>query len=98
MTEIDQVELQLVEENSFLTCRFDELQYFPSSLTSYHDLQKFSLEENELFWSTIARKRLQWFHDFDQVKSGDFNDKDFRLRWFIGGKINVSGREILFKI
>jgi hypothetical protein len=93
MTSIDtnQVDLNLSDDGDFLTTHFDELKYFPSNLKTYEDIHRFSLEENDLFWSVLARRRLQWFEDFKEVKSGSFSDENFRLKWFIGGKLNVSG-------
>ena len=78
--------------DEFLTASFPELAQFNEfNIKSYEDLHKFSLENNELFWSTLAKSRLEWFQPFTEVKSGNFGDPDFRLKWFIGGKLNVSG-------
>ncbi len=76
---------------SFLTATFPELYQFPSTITKHEELHKFSVEQSELFWSVLARSRLQWFEDFKQVTSGKFTDENFNLKWFIGGKINISG-------
>ena len=78
--------------DNFLTSHFPELEEFPKSIKSYEDLHKFSIEHNDEFWSTLAKSRLDWYEPFTQVRSGDFNDAELRLKWFIGGKLNVSGK------
>lgn len=76
-----------------LTATFTELDQFPKEINSYESLHKFSLEQNELFWGTLAKSRLEWYQLFDKVKEGDFNDNidSFKLKWFLNGKLNVSG-------
>ena len=80
------------DTKDFLTSEFPELRQFPTGIDSYEKLHRFSVENNDLFWSTIAKSRLQWIQEFSQVKSGDFNDENFKLKWFIDGKLNVSGK------
>ena len=79
----------------FLTAKFPELEKFPSEIDSYDALHKFSLEQNDLFWSTLAKSRLDWFQTFDVVREGAFTDniETFKLKWFLNGKLNVSGRK-----
>ena len=81
---------QLIKKD-FLTAPFPELKKFPKTIQNYKDLHKFSIENDELFWSTLAKSRLDWFKEFDIIKKGDFKDENFNLKWFIGGKLNVSG-------
>jgi acetyl-CoA synthetase len=77
-------------KRNFLTASFPELKKFPKTINSYESLHQFSVENPKQFWGTIARDRLEWFKDFEQVTTGDFNDSNFNLKWFINGKINVS--------
>jgi hypothetical protein len=79
-------------KKGFLTAPFPELKSFPKTIQNYKDLHKFSIENDELFWSTLARSRLEWFKEFEIIKTGDFKDENFNLKWFIGGKLNVSGK------
>jgi len=79
------------EEVNFLTASLPELKFFPDNLKDYASLHKFSIQNRELFWRFIARSRLEWFEDFTEITSGKLTDEDFRLKWFIGGKLNVSG-------
>ena len=79
-------------KKEFLTAPLSELKFFPDTIDSYASLHKFSVENRELFWSYLAKSRLEWFEEFTQITEGKFTDADFRLKWFIGGKLNVSGR------
>ena len=60
-------------------------------INSYEDLHRFSREQNELFWSILARSRLKWYRDFDVVK--DCNLDEGKISWFLNGKINASGED-----
>lgn len=84
----------------FLTANFPELEKFPKEIKNYESLHKFSIEHSETFWSTLANSRLDWFKSFDKVKEGDFDDKldNFKLKWFINGKLNASGNKKNIKI
>lgn len=61
-----------------------------ASVTENHGtIYQESLNNPEAFWGDLARNRLRWFKEFDQVMDCDMNEG--RLSWFNGGKINVSG-------
>lgn len=78
-------------DNSNLTFEFPaEILQLSDKVTDYESLYKYSIEHRELFWSTLAKSRLQWFEEFDEITSGSFGDSDLDLKWFINGKINVS--------
>ena len=82
---------------TFLTAKFPELEQLAaeadSPLDSFEALHKFSLEHNDKFWSVLAKSRLDWFQTFDTVHEGAFTDnlETFHLKWFLNGKLNVSG-------
>ena len=76
----------------FLTARMPELAQLPDHIDSYERLHAYSLEHGEHFWSVMARQRLTWFQDFRQVTSGQFGDPNVNVKWFLDGKINVSGK------
>lgn len=83
-----------VIRRTFLTANFPELKHFPKEINSYEALHKFSIQENDLFWSTLAKSRLEWIKPFTKVREGDFdknNGDSFDLKWFSDGKLNVSG-------
>ena len=48
-----------------------------------------SLKNPEAFWGDLARRRLRWIKEFDQVM--DCNMNEGKISWFNGGKINVTG-------
>ena len=80
-----------IQTRLFLTANLKELDQFPKEINSYESLYKFSIEHSEMFWSVLAKNRLQWYENFTKVNSGNFGDKDFKLKWFLNGKLNASG-------
>ena len=65
-----------------------ELSKFGQSIASHEELHKFSVDYPDEFWSTLARKRLLWYNDFDKVMECDMKKGQFK--WFNGGQLNVS--------
>ncbi|TGN20295.1 acetate--CoA ligase [Leptospira idonii] len=57
------------------------------SLKDYKTLYKQSIEKPEKFWADQA-KRLTWFKKWKKVLSHDFTNA--KVKWFEGGKLNVS--------
>ena len=57
------------------------------SLKAYREIYRRSVDDPEGFWSERA-KELSWFKKWNKVLDYDFHDA--RVRWFEGGKINVS--------
>lgn len=84
--------LSSVQLRTFLTAKFPELSEFPKSIQSYQDLHKYSVENSDHFWSTLAKSRLEWIQPFDKVNNGaKFSDlNNYNSQWFINGKLNVS--------
>ena len=66
---------------------------YPLQLASVSEnhraLYEESLKNPEHFWGQLARKRLRWEKEFDQVMDCDMQKGDFK--WFLGGVLNVSG-------
>ena len=66
---------------------------YPIQLASVSEdhaaLYEESLKNPEQFWGDLARRRLRWVKDFDQVMDCDMHTG--RFKWFIGGVLNVSG-------
>lgn len=71
-----------------LSTKFPEFKNNPQ-LQSHDQIFKFSLENPDQFWSTLARSRLQWSKDFDTVKDCDIIKG--HIKWFLGGQLNASG-------
>ena len=64
----------------------------PEALThfnckTYEELHKFSTENPEKFWGTLARTRLNWQKPFTKVMDCDMTKPSFK--WFYDGCLNV---------
>src|SRR5665811_1504063 len=46
-----------------------------------------SVDESDAFWAEVA-ERITWFKKWDKVQDHDF--KNAKIRWFDGGKLNLS--------
>ncbi|KAI4875905.1 hypothetical protein NFI96_021479 [Prochilodus magdalenae] len=55
---------------------------------SYPELYELSVREPETFWGAVARDRLTWSRDFQQVSDCDL--RTGKVSWFGGGQLNVS--------
>ena len=66
---------------------------YPLELASVSEnhaaLYEESLAHPERFWGDLARRRLRWMKDFDQVMDCDMHKG--KIKWFEGGQLNVSG-------
>ena len=51
-----------------------------------------SVTDPEQFWSVQAQKFLEWDKEFTKVN--DCNKKERIVKWFTGGKLNVSSEHI----
>ncbi|MDY7001145.1 MAG: F0F1 ATP synthase subunit delta, partial [Thermodesulfobacteriota bacterium] len=58
------------------------------SMDEYEKIYKRSMEDPEGFWGDRADELLDWYKKWDKVLEWDFKDPD--IKWFIGGKLNVS--------
>ena len=57
-------------------------------VSNYDDLYKFSIENSDKFWCTLAKSRLEWIKSFHTISDCDMHEG--KISWFLGGKINVS--------
>jgi len=55
----------------------------------YEKLYRESVDDPESFWGRMA-KRIDWVKPYTRVKDVSFDAKDFHIRWFHDGKLNVS--------
>ncbi|WP_025769846.1 acetate--CoA ligase [Thioalkalivibrio sp. HK1] len=55
----------------------------------YQAMYRQSLEDPEGFWAKMADDHLDWFKKWDRVSNWSFQD-GVSIRWFEGGKLNVS--------
>jgi len=54
----------------------------------YQKLYRQSIENPKEFWGNAAKEHVDWFRPFDKVLDGGFEHGD--VRWFEGGKLNIS--------
>ncbi len=60
------------------------------TMDEYKNLYRRSIEDPEGFWGEMAEKYIDWFKKWDgPVEEYSFKD-DIYLRYFVGGKLNVS--------
>ncbi|MEK7332065.1 MAG: acetate--CoA ligase [Nitrospirota bacterium] len=58
------------------------------SLEEYEKIYKRSIDDPEGFWAEMAEKNLTWFKKWDKVLEYNFEKPE--IKWFQGGKLNVS--------
>ncbi len=58
------------------------------SLAEYEAMYKRSIEDPEGFWGELASEHLHWYKKWDKVLEYEFDTP--RIKWFSGGKLNVS--------
>ena len=57
------------------------------SMEDYKKLYRKSIDKPDEFWSEMA-DQLEWFKKWEKVCEWDFHKPE--LKWFVGGKLNVS--------
>ncbi|MCW3489848.1 acetate--CoA ligase [Dethiobacter alkaliphilus] len=58
------------------------------SMDEYQKMYQRSINDPDGFWSDLAGELLDWFKPWDKVVDFDFKKAD--IKWFQGGKLNVS--------
>jgi acetyl-CoA synthetase len=87
-----------MEKKKEIVSMMEETRVFPPSeeikkkayiktMDEYKALYKKSYDDPDGFWGEQA-KELDWYKKWDKVSQWDFNKPE--LKWFIGGKLNVS--------
>ena len=61
--------------------------YQITSIEAYHKAYKKSVEDPDSFWSSVA-DNFQWRKKWDKVL--EWNFKEPKVEWFIGGKLNIT--------
>ena len=59
------------------------------SFDQYKEMYDRSVSNPEGFWAEQA-ERLTWFEPFEQVKNTSFASDSVSIKWYEGGKLNVS--------
>ena len=57
-------------------------------MAQYDAMYKRSIEDPEGFWGELASEHLHWYKKWDKVLEYEFDTP--RIKWFSGGKLNVS--------
>ena len=55
----------------------------------YRRLYDESVRDPDGFWKRMAL-RLDWSQPFTRVRDVSYDARDFRIRWYEGGRLNVS--------
>ncbi|MBB6094495.1 acetyl-CoA synthetase [Povalibacter uvarum] len=55
----------------------------------YQRLYQESVRDPQGFWARMGR-RIDWIQPYNKVKDTSFDERDFRIRWFYDGKLNVA--------
>jgi acetyl-CoA synthetase len=55
----------------------------------YLRLYQESVRDPHTFWARIGR-RIDWIQPYSKVKDSSYEEKDFRIRWYYDGRLNVS--------
>ena len=58
----------------------------------YEELYATSISNPEFFWGTLAKQFLQWDKPFGKVM--ECNMEEGKIKWFTGGRLNVSGNNL----
>jgi acetyl-CoA synthetase len=56
----------------------------------YQELYQRSVQDPEGFWGEYAEKFLDWNKPWDKVLNYSFDADDLHIKWFEGGKLNVT--------
>jgi len=56
----------------------------------YQKMYDESIDNNDDFWARIAEEYVTWFKKWDNVQDWKFSKDEVYLKWFMGGKLNVS--------
>jgi len=85
-----QVESVYMEKRVFDPSKEFSEKAFLKTMDDYEKLYKRSIEDPEGFWSEMAEEHIDWFKKWDgPVEEYSFKD-DVSLRYFVGGKLNVT--------
>jgi acetyl-CoA synthetase len=56
----------------------------------YRQMYERSVKDPDGFWAEQAREFITWSKPWTQVSDWSFDAKNLHIKWFIGGKLNVS--------
>jgi len=88
MAETKNIEVLMEEKRTFPPSRDFSAKAHVKSMDEYEKLYKRSVKDPEGFWAEMAEKHLTWHKKWDKVLEYSFEKPE--IKWFQGGKINVS--------
>jgi acetyl-CoA synthetase len=56
----------------------------------YQEMYRRSVDDPDGFWAEQAEKYVSWTKKWDKVSDWSFDQNDLHIKWFEGGKLNVS--------
>ncbi|HEX9113112.1 MAG TPA: acetate--CoA ligase, partial [Nitrospirota bacterium] len=84
----DSIQVLSTEKRTFPPSKEFSQKAHIKSMKEYEQLYKQSVDNPDKFWGEQAEKNLTWYKKWDKVLDYDFH-KPF-IKWFTGGKLNVS--------
>ena len=82
------IEVLMAENRTFPPSKEFSSYAHIKSIAEYDAIYKRSVEDPEGFWGEMAEKQLTWYKKWDKVLDYDFVKPE--IKWFKGGKLNVS--------
>ncbi len=76
-----------IEDQIIIPPESIKIKAYIRSLEDYRELYKRSIKDPEGFWGEMA-EQLNWYKKWEKVLDYDFNKPE--IKWFVGGKLNVS--------
>ncbi|MEJ2360489.1 MAG: acetate--CoA ligase [Gammaproteobacteria bacterium] len=56
----------------------------------YQEMYERSVKDPDGFWAEQAEKYISWYKKWDKVSDWSYDQNDLHVKWFEGGKLNVS--------
>src|SRR3990172_448721 len=84
----ENIEVLSTEKRTFPPSKEFSQKAHIKSMKEYGQLYKQSVDDPDKFWGEQAEKNLTWYKKWDKVLDYDFNKPS--IKWFTGGKLNVS--------
>ncbi|MBI4682541.1 MAG: acetate--CoA ligase [Nitrospirae bacterium] len=88
MAEDKNIEVLMTEERTFPPSKDFSSRAHIKSIEEYEAIYKRSVEDPEGFWADMAEQHLTWYKKWDKVLEYNFEKPE--IKWFQGGKLNVS--------
>ena len=71
---------------------FEDTMQSRESANDYSTAYKESIQDPEGFWGNLAKEYLLWEKQYEKVMDCDMGNGV--IKWFTGGKLNVSGKKM----